>query len=174
MHQYLNEPTVDRLTDRVLRPRILNATNGSAASQCATVVAAGIAHERDAELIVVHVRPPEVMRVGRMAATIVHNVRLQDPHSSGVLSAARQVAWANGAFARVILMSGDPVTAIVSLADELAVDLIVIGASRSRAPVVWAAWTRRRIKHAASCPVRIVTLPGSGSARGSLKAVPAP
>jgi nucleotide-binding universal stress UspA family protein len=156
MLQHLVEPTVDSLADRVPRSRSLNATSGSDASQCATAAAAVIAVERDAELIVVHVRAPEVMRVGRLAPTIVHNVRLRDPHGSEVLGAARQVAWANSAFARVILISGDPVSAIVSLADELAVDLIVIGAKRSRAPAVLAARTRCGIERAASCPVRII------------------
>src|ERR1035438_1798075 len=56
------------------------------------------------------------MRVGRLAPTIVHNQRLRDPHASAVLSAARQAAWANGAFARVVLMSGEPVPAILSVA----------------------------------------------------------
>jgi nucleotide-binding universal stress UspA family protein len=113
------------------------------------------------------------MRVGRLAPTIVHNVRLRDPHASGVLSAARQVAWANSAFARVVLMTGDPVAAIVSLAEQLTVDLIVIGARRSRVPAVLAARTRCRIQHAASCPVRIVALGVGDPARGSLRAGPA-
>ena len=77
-----------------------------------------------------------------------------------MLIAARQLAWANGAFARVVLMSGDPTPAIVSLAEQLAVDLIVIGRSRSRVPAVLAARTRCHIQHAAPCPVRIVAPPG--------------
>ena len=78
----LVEPAVDRLADRVKRPLILNATNGSPASRHATAAAAVIANERDAELIVVHVRPPEVIRVGRLAPTIVRNVRLRDPQAA--------------------------------------------------------------------------------------------
>ena len=75
-----------------------------------------------------------------------------------MLGAARQVAWANGAFARVILISGDPVPAILSLARELAVDLIVIGATPSRAPAADAGRTRYRIQRDAPCPVRVVAL----------------
>lgn len=115
-----------------------------------------IANECDGELIVVHVRPPDVLRVARLAPTIVRDVRLRDPHGSPVLSAARQVAWANGAFARVVLMSGEPVPAILSLADELAVDLIVIGASGSRAPAVLTGRARYRIQRDAPCPGRVI------------------
>jgi hypothetical protein len=60
------------------------------ASANATATAAIIARERDAELIVVHVRAPEVMRVGRLGPTLVHDQRLRDPHSSGVLAAPRR------------------------------------------------------------------------------------
>lgn len=136
MLQNLLEPTVEDGADRGVRARVLNATSGSAASANATAAAAIIATERDAELIVVHVQAPEVMRVGRLAPTIIHQQRLRDPHANGVLSAARQVAWAHGAFARVILLSGDPGPAIVSLARDLHVELVVIGATPSRAPAL--------------------------------------
>jgi nucleotide-binding universal stress UspA family protein len=152
------EPAVERVLDQVVRVRVLNATNGSAASANATAAAAIIARERDAELIVVHVRTPEVMRVGRLGPTLVHDEQLRDPHSSGVLGAARQVAWASGAFAHVILMSGDPGSAILALARELGVGLVVLGASPSRAPAVVAGRTRCRIQRDALCPVRVVVL----------------
>ncbi|MEA2196425.1 MAG: Universal stress protein family [Solirubrobacteraceae bacterium] len=160
------------LEDRSFRPRVLNATSGSPASVSATAAAAVIASERDAELFVVHVRPPEAMRVGRLAPTIVRGQRLRDPHASVVLSAARQVAWANGAFARVMLMSGEPVPMILSLADELAVELIVIGASRSRWPAVLAARTRCRIQRDAPCPVRIVRLSAPAPAGEPVRTMP--
>lgn len=162
------EPDAAAVEVRSLRSRILNATSGSAASVSATAAAAGIANELDAELFVVHVRPPEAMRVGRLAPTIVHTERLRDPHVCRVLSTARQGAWANGAFARVILMSGDVAPAILSVASELAVDLIVIGARRSPAPPVLAARTRYRIQREAVCPVRVIQLAASSPARRSL------
>jgi nucleotide-binding universal stress UspA family protein len=152
------EPAVERVVDQAVRVRVLNATNGSAASANATAAAAIIARERDAELIVVHVRAPEVMRVGRLGPTLVHDQRLRDPHSSGVLGAARQLAWASGTFAQVILMSGDPGSVILALARELAVGLVVLGASPSRAPAVIAGRTRYRIQRDALCPVRVVVL----------------
>jgi nucleotide-binding universal stress UspA family protein len=155
MFQSLLDPALE---DRSIGSRILNATSGSAASANATAAAAVIATERDAELIVLHVSPPEVVRVGRLAPTIVHNQRLQDPHSSVVLAAARQVAWANGAFARIILISGDPASAIVAVASELAVDLIVIGTKPSRAPTSLSAPTRYRIERNAPSPVSVVPL----------------
>jgi nucleotide-binding universal stress UspA family protein len=162
----------DMLEDR-LRPRILNATSGSPASAGATAAAALLANERDAELVVVHVRAPEVMRCGRLAPTIVHNRLVRDPHASRVLSAARQVAWANGAFARVMLMSGEPVSAILSLAAELAVDLIVIGARPSRAPALLAGPTRYRIARDAPCPVRVVALASAPRPTARVRTVPA-
>jgi len=173
MLQQLVEPTVDILADRLHRSRILNATSGSAASVVATAAAAVIANECDGELIVVHVCPPEVLRVARLAPTIVRNVRLRDPHASAVLSVARQVAWANGAFARVVLISGEPVPAMLSLAEDLAVDLIVIGASGSRAPAVLTGRVRYRIQRDAPCAVRVIALPPSTAAQRSRRTVPA-
>jgi nucleotide-binding universal stress UspA family protein len=173
MLQQLVEPTIDIVADRLHRSRILNATSGSAASMGAAAAAAVIANECDGELVVVHVCPPEVLRVARFGPTIVRNVRLRDPHKSPVLSATRQVAWANGAFARVILMGGEPVPAILSLADELAVDLIVIGASGSRAPAVLTGRVRYRIQRDAPCAVRVISLPPSAAAQRSRRTVPA-
>lgn len=172
MPQQLVEPTIDVVADRGGRSRILNATSGSPASASATAVSAAIASEHGAELIVVHVRAPAVMRVGRLAPTIVHNQRLRDPHASTVLAAARQAAWANGAFARVVLMSGEPAPAILSVAAELAVDLIVIGARPSHAPVVLAAPTRYRIQRDARCPVRVVPLIVPAPPNVSLRTLP--
>lgn len=113
------------------------------------------------------------MRVGRLAPTIVHQQQLSDPHASGVLSAARQVAWAHGAFARVILISGDPAPAIVSLARELHVELVVIGATPSLAPAAIAARTRYRVQRDSPCPVRVVLLAAAAPGPQSIRAVPA-
>ncbi|MDQ6925858.1 MAG: universal stress protein [Candidatus Eremiobacteraeota bacterium] len=163
----------DTLMDRAVRPRILNATSGSPASASATAAAALLANERDAELVVVHVGAPEVMRVSRLGPTIVHSQRERDPHASPVLSAARQVAWANGAFARVILISGEPAPAILSLAVELAVDLIVIGARPSRAPALLVDPTRYRIVRAAPRPVRVIALASPPRPMARVGTVPA-
>jgi nucleotide-binding universal stress UspA family protein len=167
------EPMVGRVTDRVVRTRVLNATSGSAASANATAAAAIIASERDAELIVVHVRAPEEMRVGRLAPTIVHQQRLRDPHASGVLSAARQVAWAHGASARVILMGGDPVPVIVSLARELAADLLVIGGTPSFAPAAITGRTRCRLQRDSPCPVRVIVFAAPKRGSASIRTLPA-
>jgi nucleotide-binding universal stress UspA family protein len=173
MLQNLLEPTAKLVGDHRVRARILNATSGSAASANATAAAAIIATDRDAELIVVHVRAPEVMRVGRLAPTIVHQQRLDDPHGNGVLSTARQVAWAHGAFARLILLTGDPGPAIVRLASELDVELLVIGATPSRAPAAIAGRTRYRIQRDSPCPVRAVVLAEPSRARSSARSLPA-
>jgi nucleotide-binding universal stress UspA family protein len=172
MLQNVLEPTVEGGPDRKVRGRVLNATSGSAASTNATA-AAVIASEREAELIVVHVCTPVVMRVGRLAPTIVHHQRPGDPHGNRVLSSARQVAWAHGAFARVILVSGDPAPAIVSLARELDVELVVIGTAPSRVPVVIAARTRYRVQRDSPCPVRVVALGTPARAPQSIRTVPA-
>jgi len=173
MLRNLLDPIVEHVADHGVRARVLNATSGSVASANATAAAAMIATERDAELIVVHVRAPEVMRVGRLAPTIVHQQRLSDPHANGVLSTARQVAWAHGALARVILISGDPGPAIVSLARELDVELVVIGATPSRAPAAIAARTRCRVQRDSPCRVRVVVLAAPTPARSSGQTLPA-
>jgi hypothetical protein len=81
-------------------------------------------------------------------------------------------AWANGAVARVVLMAGDPGVAIVALARELRIDLLVIGARSVRLSAVVAAPTRYRLQRDAPVPVLAVRLEASfaGDLPGGLPA----
>jgi nucleotide-binding universal stress UspA family protein len=70
-------------------------------------------------------------------------------------------------------MSGDPVPAIVSLARELTVDLVVIGARPTRALAVIASRTRYQLQRDSPCPVRVVVLATPPRATASLRTAPA-
>jgi nucleotide-binding universal stress UspA family protein len=138
--------------------RVLNASSGTPASKRSTAVAAAIAAERDAELFVVHVADPDELRVTRLGPTVVRTRRLDDPFANSVLLEARRVAWAHGALARAVLMDGEPATGILAAADDLRVDLIVIGAAPSVLPACMNARTRYRLQRDATIPVLAVSL----------------
>ncbi len=151
-------PPSAQVGDGRVRLRVLNASSGTPASRRSTAVAAAIAAERDGELFVVHVAVPAELRVTRLGPTVVRTRRLDDPFASSVLLEARRVAWAHGALARVVLMDGDPATGILASADDLRVDLIVIGARPSPPPTFMTARTRYRLQRDAAIPVLAVSL----------------
>jgi len=64
----------------------------------------------------------------------------------------------NGVLARIVLMDGDTVPALLSVSRELGVDLLVIGAHASRALPVMTAPTRHRLQRQARCPVMAVPI----------------
>lgn len=138
------------------------ATSGSPASQRAVEVAAAIAAEHGDELVIVHVQPPGEVRVARLGPTVVSCCWLQDPYSEPVLLDARQLAWVNGAAARVGLIAGLPADGIVMAARQLDAGLVVIGARATRLPARLAAPIRVRL--ATRCPVALLTVPAGGSA----------
>jgi nucleotide-binding universal stress UspA family protein len=133
--------------------RIVVATSGSRASHRATEVAGGLASALAAELTIVHVVGALEYRVGRFAPTLPITRRLDDPYGSLVLLDARRLAWAKGASARVVLISGQAPQAIVALASRLGAGLLVLGATRRRWPTSMAATTRRWVQSYAPCPV---------------------
>jgi nucleotide-binding universal stress UspA family protein len=151
---------VDDEHRRAVWLRVLNASSGTRASERSTAVAAAIAAERVGELFVVHVAEPIKVRVTRLGPTLVRPRRLDDPFADPVLIRARRVASANGALARLVLMAGDPVEAILVAARDLRVDLIAIGARSVRMPPFMAAPTRHRLQRVAPVPVLAVPLQG--------------
>jgi len=100
------------------------------------------------------------VRVTRLGPTVTRWRRRDDPYAEPVLLRARQVAWANGALARVLLMIGDPAEAILAAARDFRVDLIAIGARPVRMPAFIAAPTRYRLQRDALVPVLAVPLAG--------------
>src|SRR4051794_33832867 len=103
-------------TDPPVPPRVLLATDGSAAARLFTRVAARIAAGQDSELIVVHVTTPTEFRVGRMAPAMPLTRHLDDPLANGVLADARALAFEEGATCVPVLLSGDAADAILAWA----------------------------------------------------------
>jgi len=118
-----------------------------------------MASELHSELIVVHVAAPAAVRVFRLGPSIARARLLDDPYSSVVLLGARRVAWSNGAPARIVLMDGDTVPAILTAAEEFDVDLLVLWTSESRAPAILAR-TRWQIERRSPRPVMTVPVCG--------------
>jgi nucleotide-binding universal stress UspA family protein len=134
-------------------PELLVAVSGSDASRRAAAVAADLANTFDARLAILHVVPPLGYRVGRLAPTLPITQRLDDPLSNPVLLGARQIAWAHGVSPRAILIAGDPVQVIVTVARDLGADLLVIGSTPRLLPARLAARHRRWVETHAPCPV---------------------
>ena len=107
--------------------RILIAIDGSPASHEAVEFGVELAAEQNAAVIFVHVvRPLDVvpMTCFGMAEARPHHVGEEDRQP---LVEARSVADQHGVCATVKLLIGDAVDEIVACADNLDVDLIVIG-----------------------------------------------
>jgi nucleotide-binding universal stress UspA family protein len=147
-------------TDPRVPPRVLLATDGSAAARLATRVAARIAAGQDAELIPVHVTAPTEHRVGRMAPATPLMRRLDDPLASSVLAHARALAFEEGATCVPVLLSGDPADAILAWVRGAQPELVVLG-GRAR-PAFARGGTVRRVQARAACPVLAVTTPVQG------------
>lgn len=141
------------------RPRIVVATSGSGASRHATETAARLASAFEAELTVVHVVRAVEYRTGRLAPTVPIERQLDDPYASLVMLDARQIALANGATPRPVLIAGEAPPAVIAVAGRLTADLLVVGAKRRRGPTAALAKTRRWIQAHAPCPVLIVPAP---------------
>ncbi len=150
----------DRSTN--VGPRVLLATSGSAASRRATVVAVAIAGEHNGQLIVVHVRPPVLMRVTRLGPAVAPPGWLDDPMSDAVLLAARRLAWENGVLPRVGLLAGAVAKAVVLAARQLDVGLIVIGSRIARRPTRMSQSIHARVRRSGAAPVLAVPLAPSG------------
>jgi nucleotide-binding universal stress UspA family protein len=149
-------PSIEDGSRRVGRV-LLAAASGSTASERATEVAAAIAAEHGGELVIVHVQPPQEVRVARLGPTLVGCRWLDDPYSEPVLLQARRLAWANGCLARVGLIAGPPVDGIVMAARRLDAGLVVVGARATRLAGWLGAPTRTRLAHRGPVPVLTVS-----------------
>jgi nucleotide-binding universal stress UspA family protein len=113
--------------------RILIATDGSTASYEAVEFGVGLAEQHDAAVVLVHVVPePESTRGESLRAR-------PEPGERGrqALEDAETVAGRHGVPVVAKVLGGDAVDEIVACADNLDVDLIVVGSrgrgARSRA-----------------------------------------
>jgi nucleotide-binding universal stress UspA family protein len=107
--------------------RILIATDGSPASREAVAFGVEIAEQQDAAVVFVHVVPlmerVPVSGFG-MVGAVPHE---PNEHDREALVEAEALADQHGVRATTKLLSGDTVDEIVAYADNLDVDLIVVG-----------------------------------------------
>jgi nucleotide-binding universal stress UspA family protein len=107
--------------------KLLIATDGSPASQEAVEFGVEFAAEQDAAVVFVHV-VPRIDRVPMssfgMVGALPHEV---SDHDREVLEEAEALAEQHGVRATTKLLRGDTVNEIVAYADNLDVDLIVVG-----------------------------------------------
>jgi nucleotide-binding universal stress UspA family protein len=107
--------------------RILIATDGSPASQEAVEFGVELAEEHDAAVVFAHV-VPLMDRVPMGSFGMVGAVPHEPiEHDREALEEAEAVAEHHGVRATTKLLSGDTVDEIVAYADNLDVDLIVVG-----------------------------------------------
>jgi nucleotide-binding universal stress UspA family protein len=106
--------------------RIVIATDGSDAAREAVRIGLELAKDQDAEVTFVYVVPrfdPGPMGVG-VPALAPH--RIGEADQAPVVEAER-IARAENVRAQAAILKGDPVAEIVTLADSIDADLIVIG-----------------------------------------------
>src|SRR5262245_1141195 len=112
---------------RLTMDRILIATDGSAAAQQAVEIGVELAKHEEAKVAFVHVVPPTDL-VSRNGFGLVGHVPYEPTSADeSVLEEAAAVAIREEVPAISKLLYGDDVDEIISYADALSVDLIVIG-----------------------------------------------
>ena len=106
---------------------ILIATDGSEESSRAVELGLELAAEQDAQVVLVHVLPPEAWEWQGPAPIYPRAVFHETTDDPTVLAPAMQLAAERGVPATAELVSGDPVAEIVKTADRFEADLIVLG-----------------------------------------------
>lgn len=112
--------------DHAQMARILIAANGSPSAAHAVTVGVDFAAAQGEAVTFLHVVAPAFARPGRLAAATLLNPR---PYREDevALKAAAALACEAGVEADVVVVSGDPADEIVSYADTIDADLIVVG-----------------------------------------------
>lgn len=107
--------------------RIVVATDGSAAAGEAVRVALDLAAEQGAEVIFVHVLPPDEFTVypGGLSRPIPHDHPIEEAETA--LNDAAAAAEQSEVSYRLERISGDTVTEILRVAERGGADLIVVG-----------------------------------------------
>jgi hypothetical protein len=119
---------------------------------------------------VVEREPPWALSVCRLGPSIARTRRLNDPYSSAVSGGPSRPPVPR-ALARIALMDGDAVAAILTAAEDFDVEAIVIGASTTRAPAILTARTRWQIQRRSPCAV--ITVSDHGRAPTAIRTVAA-
>jgi nucleotide-binding universal stress UspA family protein len=106
---------------------ILIATDGSDESERAVELGLELAAEQDAQVVLVHVLPPEAWTWQGPAPIYPRAVFHEPDEDTSVLRPALRLAAERGVPATAELVSGDPVAEIVKTAARFDADLIVLG-----------------------------------------------
>jgi nucleotide-binding universal stress UspA family protein len=123
----LDHPTRGTSAREEAMDKILIATDGSAAAQEAVLVGVALAREEDASVVFVHVLPdtsPYPVNSYGFVGAIPYELRDDDRQP---LDEAEAVAEREGVRSTTRLLTGNVVDEIVAYADNLDVDLIVVG-----------------------------------------------
>jgi nucleotide-binding universal stress UspA family protein len=108
--------------------RILIATDGSAPAHEALEFGLDLAAEQDAETFVVHVAPivdpMPYGGFGYFAPALLHEF---DEHDRGLLTEAAEFAAEKRVDVKTKLLQGNPADEIVTFADSIDADLVVVG-----------------------------------------------
>ena len=112
---------------------IVIATDGSGSAKEAVDVGLELAKEQGADVVFVHVLPPDDIHAGR-AAHAVHPHAVEMDESETALKEAAAAADEAGITYELERVSGDTVPLIVAIADAKDADLIVVG-SRGRGTI---------------------------------------
>ena len=123
-------------TSDLLGTKMLLATNGSEESELATRAAVELAENTGSELHVVYVEPlPDFMKTNG-AGTPGYDRELYEKIEEEARETLRKLVWrvkvAGGSVAEAHLRMGIVAEEIVAFADELEVDLIIVGSRRLR------------------------------------------
>jgi nucleotide-binding universal stress UspA family protein len=119
---------MDTETTALAIHRILFATDLRAASEAATGRAIALASEHQAELVVLNVIDPTVLRLP--GGRFVRRVDQERARVEAAVQALVRRARAEGAKATFLVWEGDPVELILAAAEAEGCDLIVVGSHR--------------------------------------------
>jgi nucleotide-binding universal stress UspA family protein len=139
--------------------KILIATDGSDSAHEALEFGLDLAAEQDARAFVVHVAPSvDVMpyaNFGYVAPSVPHEFNEHDRES---LQEAAELAAENGVDVETVLLKGRPADEIVTYADTIDADLIVVG-SRGHGAIASAliGSVSRGVLHESRRPILIVS-----------------
>jgi nucleotide-binding universal stress UspA family protein len=138
--------------------KILVATDGAPSALHAIELALELAAEHDSTLVFVYVAPStEVLPVSGIGMAPVSVPHELDEHDRAPLEEALRMADEHDVAATTKLLAGDPAHEIVTYADLVDADLIVVG-SRGRGALTGAILgsVSRGVMHGAKRPVLIV------------------
>jgi nucleotide-binding universal stress UspA family protein len=134
--------------------RILVGVDGSESSLRAGAYAAGLARRQGATLILLFVKPLPTMSIAAPEAVAA----LNQSHDETIAELRRQLdenAPRLGLDAELVVREGNPYAELLRLADERAVDAVVVGASTQAGHRLVGSLATKLVKHA-TWPVTVV------------------